>query len=251
MNAGRRRLAMRARRHRRNGWRTAAAAVPVVAMLLAAIPAAGASTGGRGKESDGSPPSVAGRSIPLTRMARLDPDRFAAGIDALTGRERIRDRRWHALMALLEVLPPRARLPIVQHFFAGFPYRPDRPGPHGGDRWDSIAGFLETGGDCEEFAIARYRALRDSGIPADALRIVLARDRKTGADHAYLQVTLDGRTVVLDNRRDGLARPKEMTRYRPVALLNEKRLVLVADPGDARTVVGKAADAGTMPAAEP
>ncbi len=181
-------------------------------------------------DAEGSSFRLGGRSIPLATMRRLDPQRFAAGLEALAGHEEIRDRRWHALLDLLAVLPPRARLPIVQHFFAGFPYRPDPRAAHGGDRWSSIAEFLESGGDCEEFAIAKYRALKDSGIPAAALHIVLARDPATGADHAWLQVTLAGRTLVLDNRLATLARPAQMARFRPVALLDDRRLLLIGAP---------------------
>ncbi|RMF15959.1 MAG: hypothetical protein D6757_03650 [Alphaproteobacteria bacterium] len=170
------------------------------------------------------------RTIPLAAMARLDPARFGAGIRALNGSERIQDRRWRALVDLLDILPPGARLSIVQHFFAGFPYRPDRPAAKGGDRWSSLAEFLEWGGDCEEFAIAKYRALKDSGIPSSAMQIVLARDPDSGTDHAWLQVTLAGRTLILDNRRDGLATLRELSRYRPIALLDERRLIIVAIP---------------------
>lgn len=190
------------------------------------------------------------RTIPLAAMVRLDPARFGAGIRALNGSERIRDRRWRALVDLLVVLPPGARLSIVQHFFAGFPYRPDRPPPKGGDRWSSLAEFLESGGDCEEFAIAKYRALKDSGIPTSAMHIVLARDPDRGTDHAWLQVTLAGRTLILDNRRDGLATQREMSRYRPIALLDERRLTLVAIPDVTKHPFAdvRAADAG-LPAA--
>jgi len=41
-------------------------------------------------------------------------------------------------------------------------------------------------GDCEDYAIAKYVALREAGFPQDDLQLVLVRDRAVRQDHAVL-----------------------------------------------------------------
>jgi hypothetical protein len=60
---------------------------------------------------------------------------------------------------------------------------------------------LTRGGDCEDYAIAKFVALRRAGIAADDLRIVIMRDTNHGEDHAVAAARLDGRWLTLDNRR--------------------------------------------------
>ena len=54
-------------------------------------------------------------------------------------------------------------------------------------------------GDCEDFAIAKYFALRDLGFPASQMRIVVLKDTLRNLDHAVTAVYLDGDAWILDN----------------------------------------------------
>jgi predicted transglutaminase-like cysteine proteinase len=50
------------------------------------------------------------------------------------------------------------------------------------DHWSPpLATFATAKGDCEDYAIAKYVALRDAGFPIDDLRLVMGRDRATRA----------------------------------------------------------------------
>ena len=69
------------------------------------------------------------------------------------------------------------------------------------DVWTSPLVTLTRGGDCEDYAIAKFVALRRAGIAADDLRIVIMRDTIHGEDHAVAAARLDGRWLTLDNRR--------------------------------------------------
>jgi predicted transglutaminase-like cysteine proteinase len=61
--------------------------------------------------------------------------------------------------------------------------------------WATPSEFLASGGDCKDYALAKYTALRALGIPAGAMRILVL------PEHAVLVVnTKDGPTV-LDNLR--------------------------------------------------
>lgn len=69
--------------------------------------------------------------------------------------------------------------------------------------WACPEEFLEKGGDCEDFAIAKYLALRYFGWPEQDLWILLVRESKTGKHHAVLAARTGEKTFILDN----LSRP--------------------------------------------
>lgn len=54
--------------------------------------------------------------------------------------------------------------------------------------WQTLGEFLRRGGDCEDFALAKYFLLREFGIPASDMRVVVALDRSVGEHHALLVV---------------------------------------------------------------
>ena len=62
------------------------------------------------------------------------------------------------------------------------------------DYWASPLAVLKAGaGDCEDYAIAKFVALREAGVmPAD-LRLVILRDPATSEDHAVVRRTKRGR----------------------------------------------------------
>ncbi len=73
------------------------------------------------------------------------------------------------------------------------------------DRWSApLASFATAKGDCEDYAIAKYVALREAGFPEGELRLLLVRDRTVGLDHAVLAARLDGHWLILDNRWSAL-----------------------------------------------
>ncbi len=66
-------------------------------------------------------------------------------------------------------------------------------------RWETPASFLRRGGDCEDYAVAKYFLLRALGLVADDLRVVVGRTRRSGGNHALLAVrTRAGEVVLLD-----------------------------------------------------
>ena len=87
---------------------------------------------------------------------------------------------------------------------------------HGTDVWSSpLATFASGQGDCEDYAIAKYLALRESGIATENLRLVLVQTRP-GSAHAVLAVRLDYRWLLLDNTAFVLVPDHERTDYRPL-----------------------------------
>ena len=89
------------------------------------------------------------------------------------------------------------------------------------DVWTSPLATLARGaGDCEDYAIAKFVALRRAGVGPDDLRIVIMHDPVRGEDHAVAAARLDGRWLTLDNRRMAMVEDVQLTSYRPVFLID-------------------------------
>src|SRR6202045_3858943 len=90
------------------------------------------------------------------------------------------------------------------------------------DVWSSpLATFGQGAGDCEDYAIAKFVALRQAGISPDDLRIVIMRDTIHGEDHAVAAVRLDGRWLMLDNRRMAMVEDGDVRNYRPLFVIDQ------------------------------
>jgi predicted transglutaminase-like cysteine proteinase len=96
-------------------------------------------------------------------------------------------------------------------------------------RWESPAEFLARGGQCEDYAIAKYFALRGAGVPASVLRIVVVEDMVDRVTHAVLIAGQDQAAYVLDNRVDTVASADKVERYRPLYGFNEASWWVYAD----------------------
>jgi predicted transglutaminase-like cysteine proteinase len=142
----------------------------------------------------------------------------------------------------------RDRLEMVNRAVnAAIRYMSDRE-QHGlADRWSApLATFASGLGDCEDYAIVKYVALRDAGIPADDLRLLLVRDAATREDHAVLAARLDGRWLILDNRRAALVADSEAAGLRPLFAIGGEGVKLLAAPYVSGN--GEAGEADMIPA---
>jgi predicted transglutaminase-like cysteine proteinase len=89
------------------------------------------------------------------------------------------------------------------------------------DVWASpLATFIHGAGDCEDYAIAKFAALRLAGLAANNLRILIVRDAIRGEDHAVAAARLDGRWLTLDNRRMAMIEDAEIRDYRPTFVMD-------------------------------
>jgi predicted transglutaminase-like cysteine proteinase len=89
------------------------------------------------------------------------------------------------------------------------------------DVWASPLVTLIRGGDCEDYAIAKFVALRRAGIAPDDLRIVIMRDTIRGEDHAVAAARLDGHWLTLDNRRMAMVEDAQVRNYRPTFVIDQ------------------------------
>lgn len=104
------------------------------------------------------------------------------------------------------------------------------------DVWSSpLATFTSGAGDCEDYAIAKYAALRQVGVSADDLRVLILHDTLHDEDHAVAAARLDGRWLMLDNRRMAMIEDADVRNYRPTFVISQHGIMkyivpqLVAD----------------------
>ncbi len=131
-----------------------------------------------------------------------------------------------------ENLPDRKKLQLVNRFVNKRRYRKDRRSnstalalSEKGSRnsWSTLASFLKRGGDCEDFASAKYFILREMGFKADDLRIVVGWDRREHAYHARLAVRLPDKILWLEND-NSIMRFAPRSSFRHIYSLNEENI---------------------------
>ncbi len=88
------------------------------------------------------------------------------------------------------------------------------------DHWSAPLDTLRAGGgDCEDYALVKYLALRAAGIPDVNLKLLVVRHPASHEDHAVLAALIDGEWLILDNRSFALVR-LEHSPYRVLAQLS-------------------------------
>jgi predicted transglutaminase-like cysteine proteinase len=98
------------------------------------------------------------------------------------------------------------------------------------DVWTSPLATLARGaGDCEDYAIAKFVALRRAGISPEDLRIVIMHDTLHGEDHAVAAARLDGRWLTLDNRRMAMVEDSDVRNYRPTFVIDARGVMRYVD----------------------
>jgi predicted transglutaminase-like cysteine proteinase len=89
------------------------------------------------------------------------------------------------------------------------------------DFWSSPLATLNAGaGDCEDYAIAKYLALREVGIASDDLRFVIGHDIKQMTDHAVVAVQFGREWLILDNRHQVLVNAEQARHFRPLFVMD-------------------------------
>ena len=105
-------------------------------------------------------------------------------------------------------------------------------------------------GDCEDYAIAKYVALKQAGFSEDELRLLLVRDRAVRQDHAVLAAHLDGRWLILDNRSSELIEDTDAASFTPLFAINHRGVHLFAAPYAKRPLLDRELEAAPAAARE-
>jgi predicted transglutaminase-like cysteine proteinase len=98
------------------------------------------------------------------------------------------------------------------------------------DVWSSpLVTFYRGAGDCEDYAIAKYVALRMAGVAAEDLRLVVMIDTIRREGHAVAAARLDGHWLILDNRRTMMVEDMALRNYRPLFVIDDSGVMRYSD----------------------
>lgn len=129
---------------------------------------------------------------------------------------------WKRIMEQAKGSQGLEQLKMVNAFFNKWPYRLDKDAYGTSDWWATPQEFLKISGDCEDYAIIKYFALRELGVAKENLRIVVVKDRIRGIAHAVLAVFLQDKAYILNNISDAIYTDVKYRHYIPQYSLNEE-----------------------------
>ena len=130
---------------------------------------------------------------------------------------------WQLMLAKSRDLATMDQLAAVNRFFNKWPYRLDMELFGVSDYWAAPGEFLRLSGDCEDYSIAKYYALRELGYDVRRLRIVVVKDRIRNIGHAVVAVYLQGTAFILDNLSNLVLEHGKYTHYLPQYSVNENK----------------------------
>jgi predicted transglutaminase-like cysteine proteinase len=91
------------------------------------------------------------------------------------------------------------------------------------DRWSAPFETLRSNrGDCEDYALVKYLALRAAGISPDDVKVIILKSVFPDEDHAALAARVDGEWLILDNRTLTLVRDTDLVRMIPMFVLDQQ-----------------------------
>lgn len=108
---------------------------------------------------------------------------------------------WQEALTELQGVSGAELLTEVNAYFNQARYIADAANYHEVDHWATPTTLLTRGGDCEEYALAKYLMLLELGVSPQDMRVVIMRASAQVAEHSVLLVATSGGTYVLDNLR--------------------------------------------------
>ena len=130
---------------------------------------------------------------------------------------------WKKKLSSLQNKDVAEQITAVNEYINKVKYISDKNNWGKGDYWATPIEFFSRGGDCEDYAIAKYASLKALGMPTERMRIAIVRDMVKNIHHALLIVyAQDGNTYVLDNQVKATKKLQNVTRYKPIFSINQK-----------------------------
>ncbi len=130
-------------------------------------------------------------------------------------------KNWRQVVLSAKGLSRRQKLNTVNKFFNRWPYRQDRQVYGKIEYWATPTEFMRRSGDCEDYSIAKYFALRELGFRADELRVVILMDNIRNVGHAVLAVYEANDILILDSLSNIIFSHKKYRHYEPQYSMNE------------------------------
>jgi predicted transglutaminase-like cysteine proteinase len=136
---------------------------------------------------------------------------------------RRRFKAWNHLIVQHKSDVTSQKLKAVNDFFNLFHYESDIDYKGEADYWKSPDEFVQDGGgDCEDFAIAKYFTLLDLGIPMNQLQITYVKALSLNQAHMILAFyeKPDSDPLILDNLNTDIKPATERADLQPVYSFN-------------------------------
>jgi predicted transglutaminase-like cysteine proteinase len=204
------------------GWRRQEGGAAVLGLLVAALLLAA-----RPADAAVFAPSIFGSKEIHATSLKMFPkwrgamERFAKELQSCPA-GLCNTKAWAKLVEQLKSEDLRTKLKTVNTVMNRHPYILDIVNWGVADYWETPFEFLRKNGDCEDYAIAKFYALRDAGVSTDNMRIVVLNDLNLGLGHAILVVYVDGTPLVLDNQIRQVVPAASIRHYKPVYSVNDK-----------------------------
>jgi len=179
---------------------------------------------------------LAGEIVPSDREIAVIGNQFGSAAAS-------RMQKWRDLLRSDTNIDESRKLELVNRFFNALTFVDDLE--HWGkvDYWATPTEFLSTnGGDCEDFAIAKYLTLREIGVPAARLRITYVKATTLNQAHMVLTYypTPGAEPLVLDNLQPDIKPASQRQDLVPVYSFNGDDLWLAKELTGRSQWVGQA-----------
>lgn len=156
------------------------------------------------------------------RRAQADELRAVASCSAAPRDPVCVSRRQRAdFLAGLRGSSPLEQVAAIHAYVNRVRWVDDRRNYSDADYWAAPDEFFARGGDCEDYAFAKYDALKRLGFPPEQMRILVLTDLKMREPHAVLLVLVDGRIWSLDNNLRNIFPAEAIRHYDPIYSINE------------------------------
>lgn len=124
--------------------------------------------------------------------------------------------KWKSFLGTLRGADPETQIEAVNRYMNDVPYITDKKNYGRDDYWATVSEFLERGGDCEDYALAKYHSLIQLGFQPNRLRLVILYDENKHINHAVLAVSYQGSWKILDNQSQTVRNDDEISYYKPI-----------------------------------
>jgi predicted transglutaminase-like cysteine proteinase len=157
-------------------------------------------------------------STVLGRYAKEEPDEMKPCRP--TPQEKCLLARWRIFLKQIAKEPWRTKINKINAYHNRWRYLLDPANYKKKDYWATPRQFFARRGDCEDYAISKYMALKHAGFPEKDMRVVVVQDLNLRVGHAILVVYLDGKPLLLDNQIKQVIEANRVRHYRPIYSIN-------------------------------
>jgi predicted transglutaminase-like cysteine proteinase len=135
---------------------------------------------------------------------------------------------WDENLALMKDMDLPKKMEAVNNLINQIRYMPDSRLYGKSDYWATPFEMVEKwGGDCEDFSIAKYYALKQLGVDPSSMRMAMVQDLNLGGIvHEVLLVRVGKKQFMLDNQVKKVTSVQDIMHYRPIYGINEQDWVL-------------------------